>query len=300
MENFALIFIALALGYILQKSGAFSKEAPLVLNQYILYIALPSMALLYIPRLSFSAQTVVPIFIAWAVMAFSALLILVVSKIMAFNKSTTGALLLVGVLGNTSFVGIPLVEHYYTKEALGYLLMYDQLGTFIALSTYGTFVAVYYSNKGGASFKGVLFKIVRFPPFLMLLVALGFVGTTFCPLIISVLEAFSATIVPLALVSVGLSLQFKLSKSDIKPFIVGLATSLVVAPLSAYSMSIFLGLEGLAVEVSILEAAMGPMITAGVLASLWNLSPKLSASIVGYGTIASFGTTAMVYSYLLS
>jgi malate permease and related proteins len=37
-----------------------------------------------------------------------------------------------------------------------------------------------------------------------LIVALLFIGTTFHPVIISVLSAFSSTIVPLALVAVGL------------------------------------------------------------------------------------------------
>lgn len=44
-------------------------------------------------------------------------------------------------LGNTGFVGIPLVEALLGKEAVAYAILYDQFGTFIALNTLGSFIA---------------------------------------------------------------------------------------------------------------------------------------------------------------
>lgn len=298
MENFALIFTALALGYILRRSQAFPKEAPLILNQFILYISLPAMALLQIPRLSFSLETLIPILVAWAVMGISALLIFSLSRYFGFDKKLTGALLLVGVLGNTSFLGIPIIQAYFGANALGYVLMYDQLGTFIALSTYGTFVAVYYSGTSKVDVRSIGKKIITFPPFLSLLLALCFIGSEFPPLFLSVLDSFAATIVPLALVSVGLQLQFALPREDIKPFVLALTTTLVFAPLVAFLLFSLFGTKHLSWDVAIMEASMGPMITAGVLASLWGLAPRLSASVVGYGTLLSFITTYVVYQLL--
>jgi malate permease and related proteins len=298
MENFALIFTALSIGYILRRFQTLPQDAPLIFNQFILYISLPAMALLQIPRLSFSLETLLPILVAWAVMGLSALLILFLSRYFGFDKKLTGALLLVGVLGNTSFLGIPLIEAYLGQEALGYVLMYDQLGTFIALSTYGTIVAVYYSGKSKLDLRSVGKKIITFPPFLTLLLALCFIGSEFPPLFLSVLESFAATIVPLALVSVGLQLQFTLPREDIKPFVLALGTTLVFAPLVAFVLFFAFGTKHLSWDVAIMEASMGPMITAGVLASLWGLAPRLSASVVGYGTLLSFVTTSIVYKFL--
>ncbi len=299
MENFALIFTALFIGYLLNKKEVFPKEAPLILNQFILYISLPAMALLQIPKLSFSYEVIIPVVIAWAVIGLSALFIFYISKFFAFSREETGALMLVGVLGNTSFVGIPIVQAYFGSEALGYVLMYDQLGSFIALSTYGTFIAVYYSSTKKVDKKAIVLKIIKFPPFLALLVALFFIGNVFHPTVVSVLSSLASTIVPLALVSVGLQLQFKLPRHELKPFSAAIFSSLFLAPIIAFGMCNLFSWHNSASQISIMEASMGPMITAGVLATMSGLAPKLSSSIVGYGTLLSFATTWVVYKLIV-
>lgn len=298
MENFALIFTALFIGYIINKADIFPKDTHIILNQFILYISLPAMALLQIPKLTLSYEVVIPVLIAWSVMSLSALFIFYTSKMLGFTKNTTGALMLVGVLGNTSFLGIPIIKAYLGEEALGYVLMYDQLGSFIALSTYGTFVSVYFSNTKDVNVGAILKKIATFPPFLSLLVALFFIGTSFHPIVLSVLVSLSNTIVPLALVAVGLQLKFKIHSDELKPFMLTLMTTLVIAPLIAYGMTVLFSWQNLASQVSIMEASMGPMITAGAVASMSGLAPRLSSSIIGYGTLLSFLTTWIVYNLI--
>ena len=63
--------------------------------------------------------------------------------------------MLVGVLGNASFVGIPVIQAYFGDSALPYVLMYDQLGSFILRLTYGTFVSIYYSNETKVDVKAI-------------------------------------------------------------------------------------------------------------------------------------------------
>ncbi|MDD5157066.1 AEC family transporter [Sulfurimonas sp.] len=299
MENFALIFTALFIGYIINKADIFPKDTHIILNQFILYISLPAMALLQIPKLTLSYEVVIPVLIAWSVMSLSALFIFQTSKLLGFTKNTTGALMLVGVLGNTSFLGIPIIRAYLGEEALGYVLMYDQLGSFIALSTYGTFVSVYYSNTKDVNIGAILKKITTFPPFLSLLVALFFIGTSFHPIVLSVLTSLSNTIVPLALVAVGLQLKFKIHADELKPFALALMTTLIIAPIIAYGITALFSWQNLASQVSIMEASMGPMITAGAVASMSGLAPRLSSSIIGYGTLLSFLTTWIVYHIII-
>lgn len=299
MENFALIFTAVILGYFLNKTALFPKNTPIILNSYILYIALPAMVLLEIPKLTFSYNVMIPVIVAWVVMILSAGLILLVSRFFAFSKEVTGALLLVGVLGNTSFVGIPVIQAYLGSSALGYVLMYDQLGSTIALSTYGTFIAVYYSSTSKVDIKAIAKKIVTFPPFMALVVALFFMGTPFPPIISSTLESFSLTIVPLALVAVGLQLRLRLLREELRPMSVALFTTLIFAPLVAFGLCYIFGWNHLSAKVAIMEASMGPMITAGAIASMAGLAPRLSSSIVGYGILLSFITTGIVFYTLV-
>ncbi|MCT7562227.1 AEC family transporter [Aliarcobacter butzleri] len=295
MENFILIILAMSIGYTINRLNIFSKDAPLILNQFLIYISLPAMILLQIPKLDISIEAIIPIIISWTVMILSALLILFLSKIFDFSKEVTGCLMLVTVLGNTSFIGIPIITSYMGEEAIPYILVYDQLGNFIALATYGTFIASFYSSNTKVTFRLVTFKVLTFPPFIALIVGLLLIGTEFNDVTIKVLSAFSSTIVPLALVAVGLQLQLKLLKEEIKPFSVALIIKLLIAPLIAIIICKIFGWHNTAATVSIMEAAMPTMITAGAIASMAGLAPKLSSAIVGYGTIISLFTTGLFY-----
>lgn len=298
MENFALIFTALFIGYIINLKNIFPKDTPIILNQFIIYISLPAMIFLQIPKLNFSFEALIPVLIAWIVMSLSAVVILLISRALHFTRNTTGSLMLVGVLANTSFVGIPIVEAYLGEDALAYVLMYDQLGTFIFLSTYGTFISIYYSREEHVNIKAIAIKMLTFPTFIALIISLFFIGTTFHPVIISVLSSLASTIVPLALVAVGLQLRFKLPRDEIKPFSIALGVQLILAPLIALGVSYIFSWNNLAGVVSIMEAGMGPMITAGAIASMSGLAPRLSSAIVGYGTILSFFTTWIVFKVI--
>lgn len=299
MENFALIFSAIFIGYILNKSDSFSKETPLILNQFILYISAPALVLLKIPQLSFSIETLIPVFIAWSVMSISAIAVFYLSKLFSFTKEVTGSLMLVAVLGNTSYLGIPIVSAYFGEDALGYVVMYDQLGSFIALSTYGTFISVYYSSTKEVDIRTLFLKILSFPPFIALIIALFFMGTSFHPVIQSVLASLASTIVPLALVAVGLQLRFKLPKEDMKPFGIALGVKLILAPIVAIAICYIFSWDNKATQISIMEASMAPMITAAAVASMSGLAPRLSSAIVGYGILLSFFTTWVVYNFII-
>ncbi|OHE04627.1 MAG: hypothetical protein A2513_04840 [Sulfurimonas sp. RIFOXYD12_FULL_33_39] len=298
MENFALIFSAVFIGYIINRLDIFPKDAPIILNQFILYISAPAMILLQIPKLQFSYEVFIPVFIAWVVMGSSAIFIFYFSKLLSFSKEITGSLMLVGVLGNTSYLGIPIMMAYFGEKSLGYVLMYDQLGSFIALATYGTFISVYYSSTTNVNIKAIALKIATFPPFLALIISLFFIGTSFYPIIDSVLSSLASTIVPLALVAVGLQLRFKLPLNDLKPFVLALSTKLVLAPIIAIVLCYIFSWENQAALISIMEASMAPMITAAAVASMAGLAPRLSSSIVGYGILLSFLTTWIVYNFI--
>ena len=298
MENFILIFVCLAFGYALSKRDIFTKNAPIVLNQFIITISLPAMIFLQIPRLHFSSELLIPVIVAWIVMFVSAAFILLFSKVLRFSREVTGALMLVGVLGNTSFVGIPVVQAYLGESALPYVLIYDQLGSFIALSTYATVISVYYTSHTTINAVAILKKMATFPPLVALVLSLPFIGVAF-PLALShTLATLANTIVPLALVSVGLSLRLKLEREDLAPFSTALGVKIILAPLVAFGVVWLFDWDGMASDVSILESAMGPMITAGALATMAGLAPRLSSAIVGYGTLIAFGTTWAVMQIL--
>ncbi len=298
MDNFFLIAFTFILGYILQKFKVFPDDMPLTLNRFVIFISLPALILLEIPKLTFSIEMFIPPFIAWIVMIASSLFVLLFSRLMNFPKKIEGALMLVSVLTNSSFVGIPMITAYLGGDSLAYLMMYDQLGSAIALGTYGTFVVVYYSHSGKIIPSQMLKKVLIFPPFMALALAFLFLGHSYPSEIEYTLHALASTVIPLALVAAGLQLKLFLPKEEIKPFAVSISIKLILAPLVAILACGIFGWDNMASKVSIMEAGMAPMITAGAVASMAGLAPRLSSAIVGYGIIFSFGSSAVLYYFI--
>lgn len=298
MDNFFLIAFTFILGFILQKFKIFSDDMPLTLNRFVIYISLPALILVEIPKLSLSFEMFTPPLISWIVMIVSALLVLLFSRAMHFSKKVEGALMLVSVLTNSSFVGIPMITAYFGEDALGYLMMYDQLGTAIALGTYGTIVVVYYTHSGKVIPSQMFKKVLFFPPFMALVIAFAFLGKSYPPALTHTLSALASTVIPLALVAAGLQLKLFIPKDEIRPFALSIGIKLLIAPLVAIVTCKLFGWDNLAAQVSIMEAGMAPMITAGAVASMAGLAPRLSSAIVGYGIILSFGSSALLYSFI--
>lgn len=287
-------------GFIFQKVKLPVKTPHLKLNKFLIYVALPAMILLETPKIAFSTNSMIPVYIAWATMIMSALLVYLASKRYQFTREVTGALMLVTVLTNSTFVGIPVITAYFGVEALPFIVLYDQLGTSLWLAVYATIIAVYYSSKGDVSFKIITLKIMRFPPLIAFVIAVTFNQYTYPDLLTSILELLVLTIVPFALISVGLQLEFKLETSEVKPFVVSLVIKLILSPMLAIFICYIFGWQDLLIgKVSIMEAGMAAMITAGVIASMNGLAPRLSNAIVAYGIALSFVTSWILYMIIV-
>lgn len=289
MSNLLLILICLAIGLLLQKNRRIPDSFALSLNTYVIYVALPALVLFEIPHLTLDARALLPIVFAWLVMIVSAIFIWFFAKRAGWSRSITGALMLTVPLGNTGFLGIPLIGALLGDEAVPYAILYDQFGTFIALNTFGSFIAAYYSG-GATSWKSLARVIVSFPPFIALILAFISLPVQFPDWFSSVLQKISSTLVPVVMVAVGLQWRLKLERNIIPPLILGLVATLFLTPLLAWTLLQLLGISGLAAQVVVLEAAMPAMISAGVLAINYQLAPRLASSLVGYSLLLSLAT----------
>jgi hypothetical protein len=201
---------------------------------------------------------------------------------------------------STSFLGIPMVRAFWGDAGVPYAVIYDQLGSFLALSTYGAFVLAYYSGDGKVSVRAIAQRIITFPPFIaLLLAAFVFSSVEYPQPVVVLLESLSATLVPVVMIAVGFQLKLKLSPEAWIPLGIGLCVKLVLAPIAALGVCQFFGLNGLAVKVSIFEAGMPPMISAGAVAIMAGLAPPLTAGLVGFGIVASFVTLPILHGFLV-
>jgi predicted permease len=269
-----------------------SSDLAKSLNFFVIYVALPATVLLQVPKIHFDLSAIGVIITPWLLVPIVMGIVMMMTR--HHPPQVRAALLLVMPLGNTSFVGIPVVHTLLGEEAIGYVLMYDQFGTFLILSLYGAAVIARYET-GVFHKRLIVKKLLLFPPFLFLLFALVFgqmpVG------IQPYLQILSSTLVPLALVSVGYSMKFG-GEVDYALFTQSLVLKLIIMPILAFGILFAMGTEPLALKTAVLESGMPSMITAGALAIAAGFAPALSAALVGYGIIVSLVTLPMII-YLL-
>jgi predicted permease len=299
MENFIITMTYLLIGVLIKRLPRFHAETGNVLNMFVIYVSLPALVLLKIPELHFSSALLIPTLMPWVMLVLTSLTILLLARLFGWSRPIIGSLLLLVPLGNTSFLGIPMVKAFFGDSGVSYALLYDQLGSFLALATYGSVVIALYGGAGSRpAALDVLKKIVTFPPFIALVLAVSIRSLTYPPVVLSILGSLAGTLVPVVMIAVGYQLTIRISREALGPLGFGLFLKLVAAPLTALGLCRLFGLEGEAVRVSIFEAGMPPMVSAGALAILAGLSPALTAALVGLGIILSFMTLPALY-YLL-
>jgi predicted permease len=213
-----------------------------------------------------------------------------VGRWLSLPRATTGALILVGGLGNTSFFGLPMVEAFYGKAGLTTAIIADQLGSFFVLSILGITVAGLYSS-GRPTATQILKRIALFPPFISLLIALMLIPIEYAEWFAVLLKRLGDTLAPMALLSVGLQLRPGQVLSNARNLALGLGFKLVLAPLVIYLIYVeLLGAHGSTMQVVLFEAAMPPMITAAIVATEHDLDPQFATLMVAVGLVLSFIT----------
>jgi hypothetical protein len=300
MENIILIFICLLIGFLLQKTKSFPVDSYKVLNQFVIYISLPAIALYYIPKIEINTQLLFPIAIAWLGFLFSFVFFFFLGKKLGWSRKLTGCLIITAGLGNTSFVGFPVIQALYGEEGLKTAIIVDQPGSFVVMATLGITTAIFFS-RGVIKTKAIVAKIVFFPPFMAFTVACIFAFMQFdFPLPLqSVFQKLGATVTPVALIAVGLQLKIDRQSQYWRFLSLGLLFKLIITPAFFYLLyKIILNGKGMAIEVAILESAMAPMITGAIIASSYGLKPRLSSMMIGVGIPLSFITLVFWYFIL--
>jgi predicted permease len=291
----------LFLGLVFQKIPGFPTHTVTAWVQaYLIKIVLPALALLYIPEIKPTWGLLIPISSAWLTFLLSWLVFGFLGKKFDWGKNTTGCLIIVSGLANTSFLGFPVIEGLYGKEGLPTALLIDQGGSFLIVSSLSILVGSLYGNHSESLAK-VPLKILKFPPF-------GFlVGTLIMSLfqlktpepIIPLLQLIGKTMPPMALLAIGLKFSVDMDSLSSRFFWYGLSYRLILAPAVVWMIyRNWLPADSLDLKVTVLESGMAPMITGSIVAMQFGLHPKLATLLSGLGMPIS-AASLVIWYYLL-
>lgn len=290
MANLILLIFCFIAGMLLHRFKRMPANTPAVLNSFIFHVSFPGLILLSVHDLKISGDVWLMAAMAWICFGLSAGFFWLIGRWLDLPRPTVGALILAGGLCNSALVGLPMIEALYGHQGLASGIIVDQLGSSLVLSTLGITVAGLYSS--GRPTKGEMARrIFLFPPFIALVIALLLIPMEYPAWFAVVLKRMSDTLAPLALLSVGFQLRLGHLAGNGRNLAIGLAFKLVLAPLALFLLYVpLLGAHGQAIQITLFEAAMPPMVTAAILATEHDLDPPLANLMVAVGIVISFAT----------
>ncbi|NOX15119.1 MAG: AEC family transporter [Epsilonproteobacteria bacterium] len=286
IEQIAPIFLFVLIGYLFK---IFKEDISLALTEFVIYFSLPALALSKIRILEFNDVIYKIIAISYLAMFVAFLLSLTIGKFLKLSRRDLATFMVVSIFGNTSFVGFSYIESLYSMKEVVYALVYDQLGSFIALLTFGVAIISWGGNKKKSYTQDVLKQIFLSPPLIAIVVAIYFHGTQFPPYLEGILDKLQATLIPLVTIIVGMKLELKALVNYFKENVIALSIKMFIVPFVMFGiMYAFFDMSQIWTKVTFLEIAMPPMTMATVYAIKGGLNKTLAINTLALGIIVSF------------
>jgi predicted permease len=293
MTAFALLIVCLLLGMAVNRYARPPIGLAAGLNWWLINVALPAMILELVPRLQFDLHLIYLVLSQWLVFGLAWLLFAALGRRLRWSRARIGALILVAGLGNTSFIGYPLVEALRGRDGLALAVIADQGGCFIALAVGGVVVSALYSGQQ-PKLARVVRRVLLFPAFVALVTGIVVGALGGWPAVIDeVLQRVAQTLTPLALFVVGLRFHLHLGRDRMTAVGAGVVYKLLLIPALVFGLGLLCGVHGLPLTIAVLQSAMAPMVSAAILADQHNLDPPVANTLLGAGTLLSFVTVPL-------
>ncbi|RKH02282.1 AEC family transporter [Corallococcus praedator] len=289
-----LLGVCLVLGVLARRSGRFPEATASVFNVFLLNVSLPALVLRAMHRLEFVPGLVVAAVAPWLLFVGSSVFMRLLGPRLGLSRESVAALVLTAGLGNTAFVGLPMAAALLGPDGMAVAVVVDQLGSFLVVATLATLTAAKAHAQASLSVRMLVRKVLVFPPFQALVLALVLRPFAFPDWMDSVLQRLGDLLTPLALFLVGFQLRLGGLRARVPALALGLSYKLVLAPLVALAVVAFMpGLALVVKQTTVLQIAMAPMVTAALLAAEYELDPELAVLMVGVGIPLSFLTAPL-------
>jgi len=289
IETIIPIIAMIIIGYVLRRADVLKAEDAISLNKIVINIAIPSLIFLAIYKTNLSILPVIaPIpFICVCVGIICGLIAYLIAIALHYPVKTRWSIMVTSAMFNSGFLGYPVVLGVFGADGLVRAIFYD-LGSMVLFISFGIFFLLMLGGK----YSDILKRALIFPPLwgIFLGLLLNFLNINIGFITSQTLQYLSDAAIPLIMISLGLTLEFKGIKEHIKAVSVVSTIKLFIAPLIAFIIVFILGMGGLEKPVTILEAGMPSAMLALVLAITYELDIKAAASCIFASTVFSMVT----------
>lgn len=297
IETIIPIIVMIIIGYALKRTSVLKAEDAISLNKIVINIAIPSLIFLAIYTTDLSILPVIAPIPAVCILVgiICGLIAYLVSKARNYPRKIMWSIVSTSAMFNSGFLGYPVVLGVFGTDGLVRAIFYD-LGSMILFISFGIFFLLMFGGK----YSEILKRALIFPPLwaVILGLLLNFLNLPIGFLTSNILDYLSGAAIPLIMISLGLSIEFKGIKEHFGSVSLVSIIKLMLAPLIAFIIVSILGISGLERSVTIIEAAMPSAMLSLVLAITYELDIKAAAACIFSTTVLSMVTIPIVLLFL--
>ncbi len=308
-------FLLIGLGWGLKRARVLHPAHVPILNGLVVQVTLPALVLhglLNAPRLS--AALALPVLAAFGAEAATAAVAYGVGRAMRLPARVLGAVLLVGVYGNTGFIGYPLTLALFPNQFPVSILI-DQVGMNIPMYLSAALLGAQGNKDSGGEGAGgrraAILRFLRSPLFASAVLGIALRLLPLSPALGDVpllralgdvvgrcLEYLGQGTTPLVLLALGVALRPGAAGGRVRPMALACGCKLLVGPVAMWGLCRLLGLGGEVRMDGVLEAAMPASVMASVLAAQNDLEGDFAVGVVFVSTILSAVTIPLLLTVL--
>lgn len=271
-----------------------------VLTSLVYYLLLPALVLSVLWRAELGTSSVL-IALSAAFGIFAGLILSSLAcRVCKLSSKEAGALILAAAFPNATYLGLPVLEATFGSWSRSVAIQYDLFACTPLLFTVGIWVAAKMGSQSSskrASYLGLLRIPAIWAVFLAML--LNGLDVPIPALVENILGLLERGVVPLMLISLGLSLEWHSSRLKQLPSLVPtILLTLFVIPALVLAFATMIGLEGKVLSAVVLEAAMPSMVLGVVICDRFNLDVGLYATAVSITTVLSLLSLPLWFSWL--
>ena len=285
---------------LIRPAGLDPKQTRNVLTSLVYFLMLPALVVSVLWEAELGAQSFQTA--AAGIIGIIVGLLLSVFSCRACNAkpAATGAIVLAAAFPNVTYLGLPVLEATFGNWSRSVAIQYDLFAATPMLFTVGILIAAHYGH-GKSTIHGMLSELRRIPALWAAVVAvlLNIANVPMPSLLDGLLSLLERGVVPLMLISLGLSLKWDKSQWKTLPSVMPVVLlSLVIIPSVVYPFTGWIGLSGEWRSAVVLEAAMPSMVLGLVLCDRFDLDTSLYATAVTVTTVFSVVTLPLWYGWL--
>ena len=268
------------------------------LVDFIIYFSLPAIVFSKIYPLDLNFDHLLLILMFNAIILFNLLLSFLIGKLLKLEKIYLATFMIMATFGNTSFIGFSYIDAFYGQDYIVYGVIYDIFGSFLLLVSVGMIIITWGSGRKN-SILNISKSIFLFPPMIIFFITIFAKNFEVPKFIIYTSQNLGSTLVPIAMIAIGMKLELKHIFSKLHIVTVAVVLKMLIVPIIIlFTFKYFYGVDETWVKVTLIEVAMPPMTMAAVLAIKGGLDEKIAINSLVLGVIVSLFTITLFTSYL--